>query len=49
MTASVTPHNVPDGFALKKNYHKMRALSIEKRRCTTIFGRKGLHKGHFMI
>ena len=33
----------------QKNYHKSPVLSIEKRRCTTIFGRKGLHKGHFMI
>ena len=33
----------------QKSYHKSPVLSIEKRRCTTIFGRKGLHKGHFMI
>ena len=33
----------------QKSYHKFPVLSIEKRRCTTIFGRKGLHKGRFMI
>ncbi len=33
----------------QKIYHKSPVLSIEKRRYTTIFGRKGLHKGHFMI
>ena len=48
MTASVTPHGRRNGFVLK-NYHKTPVLSIEKRCCTRIFGRKGLHKGDFMV
>ena len=48
MTASVTPHGRRNGFVLK-NYHKTPVLSIEQRCCTRIFGRKGLHKGDFMV
>ena len=47
MTALATPPWCAERLYAQKKLPQIPVLSIEKRRCTTIFGRKGLHKRAF--